>query len=95
MSTRAIRMVTSLGPWDSDWTTFHRFMDGIPGRSYSRYGCTEPPDLIQPEIMFLKKNFPRSLRILLYSIIYDHYKHDTKIDEEEQRNLKYYEWQAW
>jgi len=43
----------------------------------------------------LKRNFPRSPRILLYSIIYDHYKNDTEIDKETQRNLKYYEWQAW
>ena len=88
-------MVTSLGPWDSDWKTFHRFVDGIPNRSCSRYGCTEPPYLIQQEIMFLEKNFPRSPRILLLSILYDHYKHETKIDKEEERNLKYYEWQVW
>jgi len=93
--TKSVIIVTSLGRWDSDWKTFHRFVDGRPGGSYSRYGCTEPPYLLQQEIMFLKKNFPKSPRILLYSIIYDHYKNDTEIDKEEQRNLKYYEWQAW
>ena len=77
-------MVTSLGRWDSDWKSFHRFVDGKPGRSYSRYGCTEPPDLLQQEIMFLKRNFPNSPRILLYTILYDHYKNDPKIDKEKE-----------
>jgi len=88
-------MVTSLGPWDSEWRHAHGYSEGYPSRSFSRYGCTEPPHRIQQEIMFLKRNFPRSPRILLLSKIYDHYKHDTKIDKEELRNLKYYEWQVW
>jgi len=81
MSTGTIRMVTSLGPWDSKWRHAHGYSEGYPSRSFSRYGCTEFPHLIQQEIMFLKRNFPRSPRILLLSIIYDHYKHDTKIDK--------------
>jgi len=95
MSTRTITMVTSLGPWDPEWSHAHGYNKGYPTRSYSRYGCTEHPDLIRQEIMFLKRNFPTSPRILLYSIIYDHYKNDTEIDKETQRDLKYYEWQAW
>jgi len=88
-------MVTSLGRWNTDWKSFHRFVDGKPGRSYSRYGCTEPPDLLQQEIMFLKRNFPNSPRILLYTILYDHYKNDPKIDKEKEINFKHLEWQAW
>ena len=95
MSTRTITMVTSLGPWDPEWSHAHGYNKGYPTRSYSRYGCTEHPDLLQQEIRFLKRNFPRSPRIPLYSIIYDHYKNDTEIDKETQRDLKYYEWQAW
>ena len=95
MSTRTITMVTSLGPWDPEWSHAHGYNKGYPTRSYSRYGCTEHPDLIRQEIRFLEKNFPNSQRIFYLKGILNVLRDFDISDKKVQDILKYKEWQVW
>ena len=92
--TKPIIMVTSLGPWDKDWSNAHGYSHGESSRSFHR-ACREFPDLIKQEISFLKYQYWNTERIILLTAMYNIIKYEDMEDKDVLQLLKDTERRVW